>query len=701
MENTNKMQLLLNEIQYWRGRLVGVVVHINDTYLLDERPPNLPGFARVIATVERIRQQTKQVLGADRLLVIHSGDFLGPSRVAESRNGRRAMISLLNKLGLDFCVLGNHEFDYGEQELEVCLEDAEFRALLSNVVPPKELRSRIHREGLWPTADPVVALTGIVSESVFRGFPKRSGGWSFSNAADAMRDFGERTHEIPFHLVLSHAERGEDRTMRQALEDCPRTYILGGHDHNMYAVENDSRPLLMKNLANLQTVRVLLLLAGGDQAMQVLFREYASLRDLMAAEPQYPTHTEMLLEKLSEPDARVFRTWIESRDSLYTGPDHVLQSVGLGYFTDEDQEDLPARAIVSVLADMPFHQDMSYWILRYSDHGPAHADAQKIVQEGQSSIKEADEEDIVRDFSQDTSTDLDCREASIRTMPTDFGVFVAECIRREGDAHVAIINSGSFRSDAFLPRVLRVRDLRDTFLYDKRPSIVVLEMNGTVAQALLQHGLAKVGLGAYPQVASASHGPNAMIKVAISSFLLTRSQDGYADVVMRETGRSESEIQRWVDSGNAFRIVEAIRKQGAHVAYTLPKANAFAGDAATEFIDRAWRLSELFENAHPYDQYRHVDWNTWFKAFLSGKSAGDNGELLSARQEARKLILELPAISTYYGGGRDTAGLRELALTALQGLRQHIVEHQRSFEDRIAYSAIFDALVTGIAGYDP
>src|SRR5882672_4899361 len=114
MRRDNKVHWLLDEIEYSKGRLVGVVVHVNDTYLFDERPPMRPGFPRVIATVERIRQHTKKVLGDDRLLVVHSGDFLGPSRVTESEAGRMAMVKLLNKMGLNYCVLGNHEFDYGE-----------------------------------------------------------------------------------------------------------------------------------------------------------------------------------------------------------------------------------------------------------------------------------------------------------------------------------------------------------------------------------------------------------------------------------------------------------------------------------------------------------------------------------------------------------------------------------------------------------
>jgi 2',3'-cyclic-nucleotide 2'-phosphodiesterase (5'-nucleotidase family) len=123
-------------IERVRDRLAAVIVHMNDTYLIEERrDQGFPGFARVTATVKKVREHVRQTLGANRTLVLHSGDFLAPSRVSDKSKGE-VMIDLLNEMGLDYCVLGNHEFDYGADVLQQRLSKAEFGVLLANASCP-------------------------------------------------------------------------------------------------------------------------------------------------------------------------------------------------------------------------------------------------------------------------------------------------------------------------------------------------------------------------------------------------------------------------------------------------------------------------------------------------------------------------------------------------------------------------------------
>src|SRR5690349_11003290 len=131
-----KLESILDIVSQWRERFVAAVVHLNDTYLIDERADQgLPGFARVIGTVDRIRAHIRSVMGADRTLVLHSGDFLGPSRVGTRTRGK-VMIELLNRVGVDYCTLGNHEFDFGGTTLAERLAEARFTVLLANAQSP-------------------------------------------------------------------------------------------------------------------------------------------------------------------------------------------------------------------------------------------------------------------------------------------------------------------------------------------------------------------------------------------------------------------------------------------------------------------------------------------------------------------------------------------------------------------------------------
>jgi hypothetical protein len=118
-----------------------------------------------------------------------------------------------------------------------------------------------------------------VSESVHRSFDSS---WTFAAADKALQDFSRNTRDAAFHVVLSHATRDQDRLMRKALADAGRAVILGGHDHHIGWLERDDDVWVSKNRSNLETVRVLLLLAGGDSAMQRLNDRYAELKEQAA-----------------------------------------------------------------------------------------------------------------------------------------------------------------------------------------------------------------------------------------------------------------------------------------------------------------------------------------------------------------------------------------------------------------------------------
>jgi 2',3'-cyclic-nucleotide 2'-phosphodiesterase (5'-nucleotidase family) len=250
---TERLQNLFDAITKFRGRIVCAVVHLNDTYLLDEQESrSLPGFPRLIATIGALREHVVDQMGEDRLVVVHSGDFLGPSRLGNADQGT-AMIDMLNRSQLRYFVPGNHEFDYGPLQFEFqLLARVRSHLVCCNVTPPSTIK-RASGFSPWPhEQSPQVAFTGVVSKDVHKSFGED---WKFTDANQALEAFSRNTSMIPFHVVLSHATREEDRAMRPALEDCARTVLLGGHDHHIGWPEDDDRPILYKNRSNLHSVR--------------------------------------------------------------------------------------------------------------------------------------------------------------------------------------------------------------------------------------------------------------------------------------------------------------------------------------------------------------------------------------------------------------------------------------------------------------
>jgi 2',3'-cyclic-nucleotide 2'-phosphodiesterase (5'-nucleotidase family) len=115
-----------------------VILHLNDTYQIEERPPDIPGMAQIAEAVRLIGGWVEAVTGEDRTLVVHSGDFLSPSFMTNRLGfAGKQMVELLNHCGVDYATVGNHEFDVSSAELRQRFLEADFDLVNANLTPPR------------------------------------------------------------------------------------------------------------------------------------------------------------------------------------------------------------------------------------------------------------------------------------------------------------------------------------------------------------------------------------------------------------------------------------------------------------------------------------------------------------------------------------------------------------------------------------
>lgn len=98
-----------------------VILHSNDVHGAVE------GYATMAALKEYYKAQ-----GADVLLV-DAGDYIQGTTYVSVSQGKTA-IELMNLAGYDFAALGNHEFDYGFENLKTIMADAKFKVLSANTL---------------------------------------------------------------------------------------------------------------------------------------------------------------------------------------------------------------------------------------------------------------------------------------------------------------------------------------------------------------------------------------------------------------------------------------------------------------------------------------------------------------------------------------------------------------------------------------
>lgn len=99
------------------------LLHFNDVYNIQERQTNPVGGASRFATV--VKQH-------ENALVLFSGDAFNPSVFSTAFKGRH-MVPVLNELGIKVACYGNHDFDFGIEDLILLTKETSFPWLITNV----------------------------------------------------------------------------------------------------------------------------------------------------------------------------------------------------------------------------------------------------------------------------------------------------------------------------------------------------------------------------------------------------------------------------------------------------------------------------------------------------------------------------------------------------------------------------------------
>ena len=221
-----------------------VILHTNDTHSCIE--PEKNGNAGVLNRALLI-EHIADSIGHENILLFDCGDFSQGSLYYNSFKGSTE-VELMNAMGYDAGTLGNHEFDFGLDNLARLLRMAGFNVLCANydfkgtvcegLVKPYTViergGKRIGVFGLSP--DP----QGLVAQENYAGV-------TFTSPIEAAdRCVAElKAKDCDAIVCLSHLGwkiRNEYNDERLATETAGIDIILGGHSHDYF-----EQPLTYKN----------------------------------------------------------------------------------------------------------------------------------------------------------------------------------------------------------------------------------------------------------------------------------------------------------------------------------------------------------------------------------------------------------------------------------------------------------------------
>ncbi|HSE83946.1 MAG TPA: 5'-nucleotidase C-terminal domain-containing protein [Thermodesulfobacteriota bacterium] len=201
------------------------LLHLNDVY---QSSPVDKGTRGGLARVATLRDKIKAE--SPNTLLILAGDTISPSVASKVFKGRQ-MIEAWNAVGLDYAVLGNHEFDLGDLVLRERMQESRFLWLASNVFdkrtgkPFGNMLPYIIRDfrglkiGFFGVLTPDTARTSKPGPNVEFLDP-------YKTAARLVPEMKARGAKVI--VAISHLPMSQDKKLARS---APIDVIIGGHEH--------------------------------------------------------------------------------------------------------------------------------------------------------------------------------------------------------------------------------------------------------------------------------------------------------------------------------------------------------------------------------------------------------------------------------------------------------------------------------------
>jgi 5'-nucleotidase/UDP-sugar diphosphatase len=177
------------------------------------------GIAYLASRLKQLRQKRPSLLLA-------AGDMIQGDNWANLFQGA-SVIELMNAMGFDAMVVGNHEFDFGQEVLKKRIAEANFPVLGANVEGFPSLKPFIIKE----VGGVKIAIIGIITpETAASTHPKNIVGLTFLPPEPIVKKYlAELKTQVDLVLVLSHQGYQADLELAQRVPGID--LIVGGHSH--------------------------------------------------------------------------------------------------------------------------------------------------------------------------------------------------------------------------------------------------------------------------------------------------------------------------------------------------------------------------------------------------------------------------------------------------------------------------------------
>ncbi|WP_160032364.1 5'-nucleotidase C-terminal domain-containing protein [Paenibacillus sp. An7] len=206
------------------------ILHTNDTHARAVEDSPIMGYAKVAGIADKYRKDNPNTLFLD------GGDAIHGTTFATLVNGE-SIVKVMNEMGYDAIVPGNHEFNYGWEHLVKLSKELNFPMISANV--KKKNNTGLFDPYIIKEVDGVklgiIALT--TPETAYKTNPKNVEGIQFTDPSDEMQKYvDELRNKVDVIVALAHIGQDDsdtDNTFDVVKEIDGIDVYIDGHSHTM------------------------------------------------------------------------------------------------------------------------------------------------------------------------------------------------------------------------------------------------------------------------------------------------------------------------------------------------------------------------------------------------------------------------------------------------------------------------------------
>jgi 2',3'-cyclic-nucleotide 2'-phosphodiesterase (5'-nucleotidase family) len=201
------------------------ILHVNDFHGFAD-PSKPVGSDEILGGIAYLSDRVNELRKEKPSLLLSAGDMIQGYNWANLFLGG-SVIELMNEMRFDVMVLGNHEFDFGQEVLRKRISEANFPVLGANVEGPERVNPYFIKE----VNGVKIAILGVVTEDVpVSTHPKNVLGLKFFSVLETVEKYlNLLKSRADLVVLLSHIGYPVDRMLAEKVKGID--VIVGGHSH--------------------------------------------------------------------------------------------------------------------------------------------------------------------------------------------------------------------------------------------------------------------------------------------------------------------------------------------------------------------------------------------------------------------------------------------------------------------------------------